>query len=99
MPESNRKILEMYKKLWSKIKKQLKCNFIETNNSIKWGFAESIKYEKDPIKIRSDSFDDNDDLPLDKVLCLSDLIITVEPVFQIKDKYDPQIHILECEYE
>ena len=48
-------MLEMYKKLWNEIKKQIKCNF-----------TESIKYEKDPMKIRIDSYDDN--LPLNKVL-------------------------------
>ena len=53
--ENNKKMLEMYKKLWNEIKKQIKCNF-----------TESIKYEKDPMKIRIDSYDDN--LPLNKVL-------------------------------
>ena len=45
----------MYKNLWSEIKKQIKINF-----------TESIKYEKDPMKIRLDSYDD--DLPPNKIL-------------------------------
>ena len=56
-------MLEMYKKLWSEVKKQNECNS-----------NESIKYEKDPMKIRVDSYDDG--LPLNKILRLSDLKIT-----------------------
>ena len=43
------------------------------------------------MKIKLDSYDDN--LPLNKTLWFSDLNIIVESVFQIKDKYHPQIHI------
>ena len=55
--ENNTKMLEMYKKLWSKIKNQIECISIETINSTKCNFTESIKCEKDPMKIRFDSFD------------------------------------------
>ena len=78
-------MLEMYKKLWSEVKKQTECNSTEL-----------IKHEKDPMKIRLDSYDG--DLPLNKIL-FSDLNITVEPVFQINDKYHPQSHMHECECE
>ena len=44
-----------------------------------------------------DSYDD--DLPLNKILWFFDLNITIESVFQIKDKYHPQIDIHECECE
>ena len=47
------------------------------------------------MKINFDAYDD--DLPLNKVLWCSDMI--VESVFQIKDKYYPQIHIHEFECE
>ena len=40
-------MLGMYKKLWSEFKKQIEYNSIE-----------AIKYEKDPIKIRLDSYED-----------------------------------------
>ena len=90
LTENNKEVLELYKKLWSEIKKQIKCN------SSKFNSIESIKYVKDPIKIRFYSYDD--DLLLDKILCFSVLDIIVESVFQIKDKYHPQIHIHECEY-
>ena len=84
--ENNRKILEIYKKIGGEIKIQIECNSIEV-----------IKYEKDPIKIRLDSYDD--DLPLNKILCFSVLDILCESVFQIKNKYYPQIHMHKCEYQ
>ena len=88
-------MLEMYKKHLSKIKKQIKCNSIETINSSTCSFTKSVKYEEDPMKIRLDSYDDS--LPPSKILWFSDLNITVESVFQIKDNYHSQIHIHECE--
>ena len=66
--KNNRKMFEMYKNVWSKIKTQSGSNSIETINSSKCNLIESIKDEKNPMKIRFDSFYDNDDLPLDKVL-------------------------------
>ena len=57
-------MLEMYKKLWYEVKKQNECNSTEL-----------IKYEKDPMKIRLDSYDDS--LPLNKILWFSDLNIIV----------------------
>ena len=100
--ENNRKMFKMYKKLRSKIKKQIECNSVEYNSietisSSKCNSTKSIKYEKDPMKIKFDSYDD--DLPLNKILWFSDLNKIVESVFQIKGKYYPQIHIHECECE
>ena len=86
LTENNRKMLEMHKKFWLEVKKQIECNS-----------TESIKYEKDPMKIRLDSYDD--DLPLNKILWFSDLNIIVESVFQIEDKDPSQVHIHECECE
>ena len=82
----NKEVLEPYKKFSNKIKKQVKA----INSS------ESIKYKNDFMKIRLGSYDD---LPLNKILCFSDLDIIVESVFQIEDEYYPQIHINECEYK
>ena len=53
----------------------------------------SIKCEKDPMKIKCDAYDE--DLPLNKILRFFDLNIIVESVFQINDKHYPQIHIHE----
>ena len=84
-------MLEMYKKLWSEVKNQIECNYLECNST------ESIEYEKDSMKIKFDSYDD--DLPLNKMIWISDLNIIVESVFQIKDKYYTQIQTHECECE
>ena len=86
MTENNKKVLELYQKLWRKIKKQIKA--------IKRG--ELIKYRNDFMKIRLDT---HDDLPLNKILCFSVLNILCESIFQNENEYYPQIHINECEYE
>ena len=86
MTENKKEVLDAYKILWSRIKKQIK----KTNSD------KSIKYKNDFMKIRLDS---NDDLPLSKIVCLSVLNMQCESAFQIKNEYYPQIHINECEYE
>ena len=48
------------------------------------------------MRIRSDS---NDDIPLNKILSIPVLSIVVKLVFQNENKYYPQIHIYECQYE
>ena len=80
LTENIKKILGLYKRLWSKIKKQVK-----TINS-----AKSIKYKKDFMKIKVDS---NDDLPFNKISYITVLAIIVKSVFQIKNYYYPQIFI------
>ena len=81
-------MLKMYQKLWSKIKKVIECNSVECNsietiNSSKCNSTKPTEYEKDSMKIKFDSYDD--DLPLNKILWFSDLNILIESVFQIKD--------------
>ena len=95
-------MLKMCKNLWSKFKKQIECNSVECNsietiNRNKCNSTKSIDNEKDPIKIKFDSYDD--DISLNKILWFSDLNIIVESVFRIKDKHYPQIQIHECECE
>ena len=75
-----------YKKLWSKIKKQIKAI-----NS-----GKSSKYESGFMKIEVDS---NDKLSLKKVLYTPVLDIIVESVFQVNDGYYPQIYGDECKYK
>ena len=79
-------MLQPCKKLWSKIKKQIK-----TIDS-----GESIKYKNNFMKIRVDSFDD---LLLNKILYIPVLDIIVESVFQIENEYYLQVYINGCEYE
>ena len=48
------------------------------------------------MKIRLDSYDD---LSLNKISCFSVLSILCVSAFQTENKYYPQIHGNECEYE
>ena len=83
LTKKNKKVLEIHRKLWNKIKKQ-----IETING-----GDSVRYKKNFLKIRSDS---NDDLPLNKMLCISVLNVVARSVFQHDNKCYPQIHVHEC---
>ena len=55
-----------------KLKKQIECNSIECN-SVE---CNSIEYEKDPMKIKFEAYDE--DLSINKILWFSDLNIIVE---------------------
>ena len=77
-------MLELYKKLWSEIKKKIK--------SINSG--ESIKYKNHFMKIILDSCDD---LPLNKIFCFSVLNVLCESVFQTENENYSQIHTNKCE--
>ena len=68
LTEKNKKMLEMYEKICGEVEKQIKCNS-----------TESIKYEKEPMKIRLDLYDY--DSPLNKILWFPDLNIIVESAF------------------
>ena len=84
--KNNKKVLGIYRKLWNKIKNQ-----IETING-----DESIQYKKDFTKTK---FHTSDDLRLGEILSIPILSLAVKFVFQNENKYYPQIHIGECEYE
>ena len=75
-----------YTELWNGIK-----NEIETTNGVKNG-----EYSKDFMKIK---FDTDDNLPLDKKLKLQMLAIIVRSVFEIDDKFYPQLYLDDCLYE
>ena len=79
---NNKKVLRKYTELYDEIKNQT-----ETINGGKCNSIKSIKYKKDPMKIR---FESNDYLPLGKVLSIPILIIVVKSVFQKDNKYYPQ---------
>ena len=87
LTENNREeVLEPCKKLWSKIKKQVKAI-----NS-----GESIKYKNDFMKIRVNLNDDqplnlNDDLPLNKILYIPVLTYYFyNDLINVKD-FDPKL--------
>ena len=86
LTKKNKKVLKLCRKLWNEIKNQIK-----TING-----GKSIRYNKDFLKIR---FDSNNDIPLGKILSISVLGILVKSVFQKENKYCPQIHLHECEYQ
>ena len=91
LTENNKEVLDVCKKLWSKIKKQIK-----TINSGECNSNESIKYKNDFMKTRLDSYNN---LSLNKILCFSVLNILCESVFQTKNECYLQIYINECEYK
>ena len=73
MTNKNREALENYKELWSEIKDE-----IETIKGI-----ESIRYEKDFMKIK---FESGDDLPLE-IINIPVCVVIVRSVFQENGKY------------
>ena len=76
--DKNKKVLEMYTKLWDEIKYHFK-----TINS-----GESDEYGKYYMKIK---FNSDDNLPLNKILKLHNLTIIVRSVFEENGKYYPQV--------
>ena len=76
----NKKVLKKYTEFWNGIE-----NEIETINGVKNG-----EYGKDFMKIK---FDTDDNLPLDKQLKLQMLTIVVRSVFEIDDKFYPQLFL------
>ena len=83
LTDKNREALENYKELWSEIKDE-----IETIRVI-----ESIRHEKNFIKIK---FESDDDLCLGKVLNIPVCVIISMSVFQENDKYYPQVYLKDC---
>ena len=84
--DKNKKVLEKYAKLRDEIKHP-----IQTINAGKSG-----ENEKDYMKIK---FSSDDNLPLNKILKLHMLTITVRSVFEEDGKYYPQVFLDECLYE
>ena len=84
--DKNKEVLEKYKELWDEIK-----NLIRTISD-----GRSIKYGRDFIKIRFESYDN---LPLGKILITPVCIIAVGFVFKKDINYYPQAHLHECLYE
>ena len=80
-----KEVLIKYTKLWDGIK-----NSIEKVNN-KLG-----EYGKDFIKI---NFNSDDNLPLNKILKLHNITITVRSVFEKDSKYYPQVFLDECLYK
>ena len=83
--DKNKEVLENYTELWDKIKGLIK------KISDKPG-----DYDEKYIKIK---FNSDDNLPLNKIRKLHNLTIIVRSVFEVDNKYYPQIFLDECLYE
>ena len=78
-------MLENYEKLWDEIKKEIR--------TIKGGI-QPFEYEKDVIKIKSES---DNGLPLNKILNVPACVIIAESVFEEKDdKFYLQVCLNSC---
>ena len=84
--DSNEDFLTMYEEIWVGIKEEIS----KINNGID---GES---NKDYMKIK---FDSDYDLPLNKLMKLHMLIITIRHVFERNGKYYPQFFLTDCLYE
>ena len=84
--EKNKKVLQMYIKLWDEIKYH-----IQTINADKSG-----EHEKEYVKIK---FNSDHDLPLNKILNLHMLTIIVRSVFGEDCKYYPRVFLDGYSYE
>ena len=82
----NKKVLKKYIQLWDEIK-----NPIETING-----GKPVEYNFFFIKIM---FELDDDLPLDKILDISSMIIVVGSVLQQDRMYCPHVCLHECVHE
>ena len=84
--DNNKEVLKKYIKLWDEVKYH-----IQRINDDKFD-----EYGKDYMKIQ---FDSDDNLPLNTVLKLSVLTITIRNVFEKDGKYYPQIFLDDCLYD
>ena len=89
--DKNKKVLEKYTKLWDKLKYH-----IQTINADKSGECNSIKYDKDYMRIK---FNSDDDLPLNKILKLHMLTLIARSVFEENGKYCLCVFLNDCLYE
>ena len=74
--------MRKHTELWDGIKNPIKCNSVEKRND------KPSECEKDFMIIK---FNSDDNLPLNKLLKLHNLAITVRSVFEEDSKYYPQI--------
>ena len=77
--------IEKYKELWSKVRDLIRSL---TKNS--------DDYDEKYIKIK---FNSDDQLPLNKMIEISSMIIVAITVFHKNNKYYPQVFLEECLYK
>ena len=60
------------------------------------GYSEPIKYDDNYMKIK---FNTDDNIPLNKIIYLPTITITIKTVTKKDDKYYPQVFLDECLYQ
>ena len=87
--EKNKEMLENYRKLWDKVKEEIK--------TIK-GSSKSFEYEKDYMKCR---FESDYGLPMGKIVTIPLCVLIARSVFKESGKFYPQVYLERCylEYE
>ena len=84
LTDKNKEMLENYKELWDKIKKEIR--------TIKGGIEPS-EFEKDVMKIR---FESDNRLPLNKIMNVPVCVIIARSVFEKIDEFYPQVYLYSC---
>ena len=59
-------------------------------------YSNPIKYDDNYMKIK---FNTDDNIPLNKIICLPTITITTRSVTKKDDKYYPQLFLDDCLYE
>ena len=77
--------IEKYKELWSKVRDLIRSLTKNSDN-----------YDEKYIKIK---FNSDDELPLNKMIEISSMIIVAKTVFHKNNKYYPQVFLEECLYK
>ena len=85
--DKNLDILENYKKLWDKIKMDIK--------KLK-GIVRNIYFEKDIMKV---TFDTDDDLVFNKIINAPICAIVVKAVYEHDNKFYPRIYLHSCYFD
>ena len=83
--DENKELLKKYNDVWNGIRDNIK----EINSG-------ECDYEKDYMKIKSNS---DDDLPLNKALKFHNMTITIRSVFEEDGKFYPQVFLDDALYE
>ena len=83
----NGDIMQKYQKVFDGIKEIIKkINY----------YSQPIKYDDNYMKIK---FNTDDNIPLNKIIYLSTITITIRSVTKKDDKYYPQVFLDECLYQ
>ena len=91
--ESNKKVINVFDKLWKFIKDEIN-RLIKKNDKITFGNANNKINEYNKLRFSSDV-----DLPLNTLIEFHSLTIVINCVIEKGNKYYPQIYLDECLYK